>query len=215
MRSRDREPMRVALAIATLVAASVWPAIAAAQDDANREYLFHRQFAEHCKRAMPPLSKQVDSAFSAWQSRIPAPRLAAFQDYASSRAGKRIAQYVGVGIAVSSGDNQLLVSYQCVDRINDWGRIEYPAATGSQVDAASARPLLASIAPLVLARLDCPALDAVSAAPATAPANAEEAYDPVETWTFSGCGRSHAVGIERRSGRLGLAGKDRIDLSGF
>jgi hypothetical protein len=214
MRSKDRERMRAALAVATLATASVWPAIAAAQDDANREYLFHSQFAEHCKRAMPPLSKQIDSAFSAWQSRIPAQRLAAIRDYAGSKAGKRMAESYAIGISVASGDNKLVASYQCVERINEWGRIDYPSVTNSQIDAAAAKPLLASIAPLALARLDCAALEGVSAAPATA-ASADQASVPVETWTFSGCGRSHAVGIDRRSDRLGLAGKDRIALSGF
>lgn len=215
MRSDGRRRIS-ALPMAILAASAAWSAVASAQDDPNRDYLFHGQFAEHCKRVLPPLSRQVDSAFSAWQSRIPAERLAALRDYAGSREGKRAAKFVGVGISVASSDNKLLASLQCVERINDWGRIDYPAVTDSQVDAASAKPLVASIAPLALARLDCPALQAVSAAaaPAAAASDAGQAV-AVETWTFSGCGRSHAVGIERRSDRLGLAVKDRIELSGF
>lgn len=216
MRSDGFRRAGVVLA-AILASAPVAGVIAAAPDDANREYLFHGQFAEHCKRVLPALSRQVDSAYAAWQSRIPAERLTALQAYAGSRDGKRTAKFVGVGISVASGDNKLVASYQCAERINDWGRIDYPAVTDSQIDAASAKPLLAMIAPLALARLDCPALDAVSAtaAAAAAAANADEASVAVETWTFSGCGRSHAVGIDRRSGQLGLAGKDRIELSGL
>lgn len=199
-----------------LLSMAAWPPRALAADDPNMDYLVHVALADHCKRVLPPLSKQIDGAFAAWRSRMPADRLAAVQAYAASKAGQRSAQGVGIAIGVAPGDNKLIASHQCTKHINDWGHAAYPQVSGSQIDAAAAQSLVASIAPLALARLDCQVLDGV-AAQAIAVPMAVDAGKPVPTeqWTYSGCGRTHSVSIDRREGRYGLAAQDRFDLSGM
>ncbi|UHQ24244.1 hypothetical protein LVB77_05985 [Lysobacter sp. 5GHs7-4] len=193
-----------------------WPLTASADDDPNTDYLFRLGFAEDCKRLLPALSKQLDSAVAAWQSRMPAAQLAALRAYADSKPGKRMADGIGAAIASTSGEDKLLASYECPTRINDWGRPVYPAPSKSQIDAQNSQRVVATTAPLVLGRLDCSVLDGIEAEPKAAPAtaNAEEPM-PAETWRFSACGRSHEVGIDRRGDRYGLAAKDRFELAGL
>ncbi|KRD75526.1 hypothetical protein [Lysobacter sp. Root983] len=196
--------------------AAFWPQGARAADDPNMDYLYQLAFADNCKQVAPALSKQVDSALAAWQAGIPQDRLAPLRDYARSKQGQRQMKFVGIAITSANGGNKLIASYQCVDKINDWGQPTYPQVSGSQLDSEAGKAIVSSIAPLALARLDCLVLDGVEADAIPAPAQSKEGQAvPTEKWRFSACGRTHVVGIDQRGGRYGLAAKDRIELSGF
>jgi len=148
------------------------------------DYLIQQAFAYNCKQVLPALSKLVDSALAASQSRIPQERLAALREHARSAAGKRTTQ--ALGAAITAASNKLIASYECSKKINEWGQPAYPQVSGSQLGSEASRSLVSSIAPLVLAlaRLDCLTLDGVEAEaiPELALAPAEEGRSvPTET----------------------------------
>lgn len=201
---------------AALTLAAFWPQGARAADDPNMGYLVQQAFADNCKQTLPALSKLIDSSLAASQSRLPQERLAAAREYARSAAGKRAAQAVGIAITAASNDNKLIASYECSKKINEWGQPAYPQVSGSQIGPDASRSLVSSIAPLALARLDCQVLDSVAAKEIAMPMAVDAGKSvPAEQWTFSGCGRTHSVSIDRREGRYGLAAQDRFDLAGM
>lgn len=219
MRTSDRGRGVLFLMGAALSLAATWPRATPAADDPSTDYLVQIAFADHCKQVLPPLSGQVDNALAAWKARVPPRRLASLQAYADSKAGRNAARGVAIAIDVAGNNDKLIASHECVRKIIGWGLPMYPPVAHSRIEEDQARFLVASIAPLALARLDCLVLDSVEAA-ATAP-NADAAKPesaqavPMERWTFSACGRTHAVSVWRREGKYNLSAKDRFDLSGM
>lgn len=219
MRTSDRGRGVLFLMGAALSLAATWPRATPAADDPNTDYLVQIAFADHCKQVLPPLSGQVDNALTAWKERMPPRRLASLQAYADSKTGRDAARAAAIAIDVAGNNDKLIASYECVSKIIEWGSPAYPPVARSRIDDEQGRSLVASIAPLALARLDCLVLDSVEAA-TTAPgadaARPESAQAvPMERWTFSACGRTHAVSVWRREGTYNLSAKDRFDLSGM
>lgn len=219
MRSLGCGRMAWALAAAIAALATAWPRTAPAADDPNMEYLVKLAFADHCKQVLPWMTGQVDSALAAWKARLPAQQLASLQSYADSKPGKSTARSVGIAIGAASNGNKLIVSHECARNINEWGLPAYPQVARSQIDPEQNRALVASIAPLVLARLDCLVLDGVDTAADSVAAAGSQAKPtqpvPMERWVFSACGRTHSVSIWPRQGKYNLSAKDTFDLSGM
>lgn len=157
----------------------------AVDDRWARLFVRTQAISERCQIEVPGLKPQLRAARGPWLSARDATELQAFEVFAKSKDGKKLARATDAEAFKAFEHNVMSAAATCIGLLKDYG-VAYPSPSGTAVPAREVAWHLENFAPMVLAALKCARLDGIDVAAAP---NGEE------IWSYRGCGRVESVHV--------------------